>query len=221
MRERLKDLLLIWRPCSVQESGRKPPPFPTIFLKPRTAITGHDSDILVPKIAQDTVDWEGELSIVIGKTGKDIKAEDALEYIAGYIASNDVSQRTWQRDPAYAGPVPQWCFSKGFDTFAPLGPMLVSPKVVGDGQNLLLETIVDGVVRQKAKTDDLIFGTREIIQFVSQGTTLEAGTVIMTGTPSGCATGYAEPQPYLKSGQVVEVRVEQLGSVKNKIVFES
>ena len=135
------------------------------------------------------------------------------------MASNDVSARKWQRDPAFAGSVPQWGFSKGFDKWAPVGPMIVSPSVVGDAGNLALTTTVDGVVRQSSNTNDLIFGVREIIAFVSQGTTLEKGTVIMTGTPSGVALGMANP-PWLKHGQVVEVSIEQLGSVKNKMHFE-
>jgi 2-keto-4-pentenoate hydratase/2-oxohepta-3-ene-1,7-dioic acid hydratase in catechol pathway len=159
------------------------------------------------------------LSIVIGKTGKDIKKNEALEYVAGYVVSNDVSARKWQRDPAYAGSVPQWCFSKGFDKWAPLGPMLVSPRVVGDAGSLTLKTFVDGVLRQDSNTNDLIFGVEEIIQFISQGTTLERGTVIMTGTPSGVAMGMSKP-PWLKDKQLVKVVIEHLGSVENRICFE-
>ena len=100
----------------IQEGGRTPPPYPSIFIKARTCVASYDEDIPVPTIAQkDQCDYEGELSIVIGKTGKNIKKEEALDYVAGFVSSNDVSSRTWQRDPAYAGGVPQWCFSKGFD----------------------------------------------------------------------------------------------------------
>lgn len=174
----------------------------------------------MPTIAQnDQCDWEGELSILIGKTGKNIKRDQALDYVAGYMASNDVSARKWQRDPAYAGGVPQWGFSKGFDKWAPMGPMIVSPQVVGNASNLTIETLVDGVIRQDSNTDDLVFGVEDIIAFISQGTTLERGTVIMTGTPSGVAMGMASP-PWLKHGQVVEVKIEHLGSVKNRMHFE-
>lgn len=204
----------------VKEAGRTPPPYPSFFVKPRTSIAGFDEDIPITPIAQeDQCDWEGELSIVIGKTGKNIKKEDALNYVAGYVASNDVSARKWQRDPAYAGGVPQWCFSKGFDKWAPMGPMIVSPQVVGKADNLRLQTIVDGVVRQDESTADLLFGVEEIIAFISQGTTLEKGTVIMTGTPAGVAMGM-KPSPWLKDGQVVEVKIEHLGSVKNRMRFE-
>jgi 2-keto-4-pentenoate hydratase/2-oxohepta-3-ene-1,7-dioic acid hydratase in catechol pathway len=143
-----------------------------------------------------------------------------LSYVAGYAASNDVSARTWQRDPAYAGVVPQWCFSKGFDKFAPLGPMIVSPTVVGSADNLRLQTFVNGHVRQDSNTNDLLFGVRAIISFLSQGTTLEKGTVILTGTPAGVAMGMKPKPQYLEDGDVVEVRIEGLGSCKNRMVFE-
>jgi 2-keto-4-pentenoate hydratase/2-oxohepta-3-ene-1,7-dioic acid hydratase in catechol pathway len=204
----------------VKEAGRTPPPYPTIFIKPRDSVAGFEEDIPVPKIAQDDqCDWEGELSIIVGKTGKNITKETALEYVAGYVVSNDISARKWQRDPKFAGSVPQFCFSKGFDKWAPLGPMIVSPALVGDAGNLALQTLVDGVVRQESNTNDLIFGVRQIIEFISQGTTLEKGTVIMTGTPSGVALGMENP-PWLRHGQIVEVKIEELGSVKNKMRFE-
>jgi 2-keto-4-pentenoate hydratase/2-oxohepta-3-ene-1,7-dioic acid hydratase in catechol pathway len=160
------------------------------------------------------------LSVVIGKTGKNISEEDALDHVAGYCASNDVSARKWQRDPAYAGGVPQWCFSKGFDKYAPLGPMLVSPKVVGAAENLDLQTFVNGELRQSSNTSDLLFGVKKIISFISQGTTLERGTVIMTGTPAGVAMGMKPTPKYLNNGDVVEVRIGQLGSCSNRMVFE-
>jgi 2-keto-4-pentenoate hydratase/2-oxohepta-3-ene-1,7-dioic acid hydratase in catechol pathway len=139
--------------------------------------------------------------------------------VAGYCVSNDVSARGWQRDPAKAGNVPQWCFSKGFDKFAPLGPMLVSPKIVGAANDLLLQTFVNGEERQNTSTGDLLFGVKAIVSFCSQGTTLEAGTIILTGTPSGVAMGMKEPK-YLNHGDVVEVKISQLGSIKNKMSFE-
>lgn len=156
---------------------------------------------------------------MIAKTGKDIDKEDALEYVAGYVVSNDVSARTWQRDPEYAGGVPQWCFSKGFDKYAPLGPMIVSPKLVGDASNLRLQTWVNEELRQDSSTSDLLFGVKEIISFVSQGTTLEQGTVIMTGTPAGVGMGMKPEPRYLKNGDVVKVSIEHLGSVRNKMVW--
>ncbi|KAL2801751.1 hypothetical protein BJX63DRAFT_441921 [Aspergillus granulosus] len=164
----------------------QPPPYPSIFIKPRSSVAGFSEDIPIPKLAQNNqLNYEGELSILIGKTGKDTPEHEALTYIAGFVVSNDVSARKWQRDPAYAGGVPQWCFSKGFDKFAPLGPMLVSSKVVGNAGNLHLQTFVNGKIRQESNTSDLLFNTEAIVSFISQGTTLEAGTVVMTGTPAG------------------------------------
>jgi len=115
--------------------------------------------------------------------------------------------------------VPQWCFSKGFDNFAPLGAVLVSPKVVGNAGNLRLQTFVNNELRQDTNTSDLLFNTEDIVAFVSQGTTLEAGTVIMTGTPAGVAMGMKEPK-WLKDGDIVEVKIEELGSVKNRMSFQ-
>lgn len=178
-------------------------------------------DIPIPKLAQDDqCDYEGELSIVIGKSGKNISKEDALHYIAGYVTSNDVSARKWQKDPAFAGVVPQWCFSKGFDKYAPLGPMIVSPEVVSDAGQLRLRTWVNDELRQDSDTSDLLFGVREIISFISQGSTLEQGTVIMTGTPAGVAMGMKPEPRYLKDGDVVKVEIEQLGSISNRMVWE-
>ncbi|KAM0418495.1 hypothetical protein ACHAPD_004854 [Fusarium lateritium] len=183
-------------------------------------ITGWNDDIPIPKIAQkDQLDYEGELAIVIGKEGKDISAEDALSYVAGYTVANDVSARTWQRDPKFAGEVPQWCFSKGFDSFAPLGPVIVSPSALGAADDLILQTKVNGEVRQEASTSDLVFGVKRIIEFVSQGTTLEKGSVILTGTPGGVALGM-KPPAWLKDGDIVEVSISGIGTTRNKMVFQ-
>ncbi|KAK2786860.1 hypothetical protein FQN52_007601 [Onygenales sp. PD_12] len=204
----------------IKEGGRTPPPYPSIFIKASTCIASFNEDIPIPKLAQESCDYEGELAIVIGKSGKNISKEDALSHIAGYVSSNDVSCRHWQRDPKFAGGVPQWCFSKGFDKYAPLGPMIVSTKVVGAADNLRLQTFVNGESRQDSNTNDLLFGVPEIVSFASQGTTLEKGTVIMTGTPAGVAMGMRPAPIYLKNGDVVEVRVEGLGSTKNVMAFE-
>jgi len=135
------------------------------------------------------------------------------------VTSNDVSARKWQREKAYAGGVPQFCFSKGFDKYAPLGPAIVSQKTVGDAGQLRLQTRVNGEVRQDTNTNDLIFGIPEIISFISQGTTLQKGSLIMTGTPSGVGMGMNPPQ-YLKDGDVMEVEIEKLGTLVNTIKFE-
>ncbi|KAF5024136.1 hypothetical protein F66182_3770 [Fusarium sp. NRRL 66182] len=216
----LETLRLLSLATPVKETGRSPPPYPSIFIKPSRSISGWNNDIPIPKIAQkDQLDYEGELAIVIGKEGKDILAEEALEYVAGYTVANDVSARTWQRDPKYAGEVPQWCFSKGFDSFAPLGPAIVSPKVLGAADDLVLQTKVNGKVRQEASTSDLVFGVKKIVSFVSQGTTLEKGSVILTGTPGGVALGMKPPQ-WLTDGDTVEVSISEIGTIRNRMVFQ-
>ncbi|ABN65932.1 degradation of aromatic compounds [Scheffersomyces stipitis CBS 6054] len=204
----------------IQEGGRTPPPFPSIFYKTSFSVADFGEDIPIPKIAQSKCDYEGELCIVIGKTGKNIKEEEALSYVAGYVTGNDVSSRNWQKDPEFAGSVPQWCFSKSFDKYAPLGPALVSPQVIQNPGNLSLQTTVNGEIRQDANTDDLLFGVPRIISFISQSTTLEMGTVIMTGTPSGVALGMKPTPVYLQNGDVVEVAIDQIGTLSNKMVFE-
>ncbi|ANB14626.1 Fmp41p [Sugiyamaella lignohabitans] len=204
----------------IQEGGRTPPPYPSIFYKPNFAVADHGEDIPIPKISQENqLDYEGELCVVIGKTGKDIKEEDALSYVAGYTAGNDVSARTWQRDPKYAGGVPQWGFSKSFDKYAPLGPVLVSTSEIQNPGTLELKTLVNGEVRQHTNTDDLLFNVAKIIAFISQGTTLEKGTVIMTGTPSGVAMGMKPTPKYLHANDVVEVYISSIGTLKNKMHF--
>lgn len=130
-----------------------------------------------------------------------------------------MSARKWQREPQFAGGVPQFCFSKGFDKYCPIGPAIVSQKTVGDAEQLQLQTRVNGDLRQDTNTDDLIFKIATIISFISQGTTLQKGSLVMTGTPSGVGMGMNPPQ-YLKDGDVVEVKIEKLGTLTNTIKFE-
>lgn len=204
----------------IREAKRTPPPYPSMFFKPGTSVADYGEPIPAPKITQDgQLDYEGELCVVIGKACKDVSKENALDYVLGYTAGNDVSARSWQRDPKRAGGVPQWCFSKGFDKWAPLGPVLVSPAAIGDPGNLELETYVNGERRQHTNTDDLIFSVAEIIAFSSQGTTLEPGTVIMTGTPGG--VGIAKdtvPRP-LNNGDEVSVTIEKIGTLYNNMMY--
>ncbi|KAK6460365.1 degradation of aromatic compounds [Scheffersomyces coipomensis] len=203
----------------IHEAGLNPPPFPSVFYKPRFSVADFGEPIPIPKIAQeDQVDYEGELCVVIGKTGKDIKEEDALSYVAGYVSGNDVSARKWQMDPKFAGGVPQWVFSKSFDKYAPLGPALVSTAVIPNPGTLQLQTHINGKLRQDSNTDDLLFNVPKIIAFLSQGTTLEKGTVIMTGTPSGVGLGFKPPK-YLQNGDIVEVSIEKIGTLHNKMHF--
>ena len=121
----------------------------------------------------------------MGRDTKDVSEASALSYVAAYTCGNDISSRKLQRDPAFAGHIPQWGFSKGFDTFAPLGPCLVSSELIDDPAKLHLRTIVDGEVRQDEDVSDLLFGCAYLISYLSSGTTLQKGSIIMTGTPGG------------------------------------
>ncbi|RSL48518.1 hypothetical protein CEP54_012891 [Fusarium duplospermum] len=203
----------------IREAGRKVPPFPSIFFKPSTTVTDHGVNVVIPKIAQDEqADYEGELVIVIGKDAKDVKESEALDYVAAYTAGNDISSRKWQRDPNHAGGVPQWGFSKGFDTFAPLGPVLVSSALIPEPKALHLKTIVDGEVRQSAGVDDLVFSIPALIAHLSSGTTLQKGSVIMTGTPGGVGAGQ-DPPKYLVPGTKMEVKISEIGTLRNSVEF--
>ncbi|MCJ1300620.1 hypothetical protein MMC08_003417 [Hypocenomyce scalaris] len=204
----------------IKEAGRTPPPFPFIFFKPTTTMLDHGDDVRIPKIAQDDqADYEGELCMIMGKDAKDVSMSDALSYVAAYTAGNDVSSRKLQRDPAYAGKVPQWGFSKGFDTFAPMGPALVSSQLIGDPKDLHLKTIVDGEVRQDESVSDLLFDCAYLVHYLSQGTTLQKGSVVMTGTPGGVGAGLNPPK-YLTPGTKVEVVISKIGTLVNGVTFD-
>ncbi|KAJ5248330.1 hypothetical protein N7524_012290 [Penicillium chrysogenum] len=204
---------------AVQQAKRTPPPFPFIFFKPQTTILDHGDNVVIPKIAQDDqADYEGELTIVIGKDAKDVSQENALDYVAAYTVANDISSRKLQRDPEYAGRIPQWGFSKGFDTYAPIGPCLLASSLVDDPKNLHLTTIVDGDVRQDESVDDLLFDCRYLISYLSQGTTLQKGSIIMTGTPGGVG-GDMKPPRWLQPGTQMEVRISKIGTLRNGVVF--
>jgi 2-keto-4-pentenoate hydratase/2-oxohepta-3-ene-1,7-dioic acid hydratase in catechol pathway len=205
----------------VQEGGRTLPPYPSTFIKANTALSGHGSPIVIPKIAQDNqADYEGELCFIISKDALNVSEADAFEYIGGYLSGNDVSSRKLQRDPLLAGTVPQWNFSKGFDTYAPVGPQIVSTKLIPDPSKLHLQTKVNGEVRQSEGIDDLCFKIPTLVAYCSQGTTLKKGTIVMTGTCAG--VGYAmKPKPqFLVPGDVVEVRIwPEVGTLRNVVEF--
>ncbi|KAF5534560.1 fumarylacetoacetase [Fusarium phyllophilum] len=190
------------------------PANPVIFMKPADALAGPYDTITVPKEAH-LLDYEGELCIIIGKDGKDIQPQDALDHILGYTVGNDLSSRHWQRPPRAGG---QFCYAKSFDGFAPIGPTILSPHVAA-AESLHLTTKVNGEVRQESPISDMIFNVRDIISHCSRGITLRKGTVIMTGTPSGIAAKMPG-SPWLKNGDVVEVTISRIGTLRNKIVLE-
>ncbi|KAH7357396.1 hypothetical protein BKA66DRAFT_562564 [Pyrenochaeta sp. MPI-SDFR-AT-0127] len=203
----------------IREAGRTPPPFPFIFFKPTTCLHDHDANVEIPSIAQDDqADYEGELTVVIGKDAKNVPLEQALDYVAAYTAGNDISSRKLQRDPTLAGGVPQWGFSKGFDTFAPVGPALIASELIRDPKELLLQTVVDGELRQKEFVSDLLFDCAYLIHYLSKGTTLRKGSIIMTGTPGGVGAGLKPPK-YLSPGTVMEVSISKIGTLRNGISF--
>jgi len=187
------------------------PPVPIYFTKPPTAVSGPYDNIVYPKVTE-RLDYEAELAFIIGKKGKNIPEEKVYDYIAGYMAFDDVSARDLQSKHQ------QWYRGKSLDTFAPMGPWIVTKDEISDPQNLDLWCKVNGVERQHTNTSDMIFNLKKIVAVLSAGITLEVGDIFATGTPSG--VGAAHPLGLLKPGDVVEVGIEKIGSIKNKVVAE-
>mmetsp|Transcript_19451 Transcript_19451/g.42520 ORF Transcript_19451/g.42520 Transcript_19451/m.42520 type:complete len:293 (-) Transcript_19451:47-925(-) len=193
------------------ESGMKAPEYPVVFHKAVSTLQHPNGPIELPSI-EPKVDWEVELAVVIGKRCKDVSESEALGYVAGYTAANDVSGRFWQLERGGG----QWCFGKSFDTFTPLGPVLATTKAVPNPQALRVRTLIDGKVMQDSNTSDMIFSVARIIAFLSQGTTLLPGTVILTGTPQGVGLGL-KPQRWLAPGETVTVEIEKVGKLTNPV----
>ncbi|KAF7125410.1 hypothetical protein CNMCM5793_001588 [Aspergillus hiratsukae] len=197
------------------EANMPIPDVPVLFIKPRTALNGpHPAKINVPKIAQDgTSDYEAELTIILSKTGKDIPEEDAMDYVLGYTSSNDVSARAQQWKNS------QWSFAKGFDFSCPIGPILVSPSAIKNPHQLAIKAIHNGNVVQDSNTREMIFTIPQIISFLSQGTTLEKGTIIMTGTGPGIGA-MRDPKVVLNHGDDIRVEIESIGTLVNTVYYE-
>lgn len=193
------------------------PENPTLFIKHGPAIGDTRAPVSIPKLGQQKCDYEGELTVLIGKDCKNVSEDEAIDYVAGYMSGNDVSCRDWQMDKEKAGT--QWCFSKSFDGYAPLGPCITSTKLLGDGSGLRMKTLVNGEVRQDTDTTDLCFGVRKLVSFFSTGQTLQAGSCIMTGTPGGVGLGMKPPR-FLKDGDEVVVDIEGIGRLVNTMKFE-
>ncbi|OQV08540.1 hypothetical protein CLAIMM_12796 [Cladophialophora immunda] len=198
------------------KEGNMPiPPYPVVFVKYPDALAGPFEDIPIHKDAT-LLDYEGELCVVIEKDVKGLSPDDdPMEYVLGYTAGNDVSSRFWQQPNQGGG---QHGYAKSFDKFAPIGPVLVSRRVIKDPGSMVLKTWVNGDLRQNGKTDDLIFDVPTIIRHLARGMTLRKGTVIMTGTPSGVGIVRNPPAP-LQDGDVVEIEISEIGRIKNKMVF--
>ena len=192
------------------EGGGEPPKAPLIFAKLTNALSAHNAPIVLPAVSE-TIDWEAELAVVIGRRAKAVSEADALNYIFGYTMMNDVTARDLQRKDG------QWTRGKGLDTFAPLGPFITTRDEIPDVQNLKIEGLYNSEVTQSSNTSKMIFSIAYLISYISQGITLEPGDIIASGTPEGVGF-FRDPPVLLKPGDVCEVRVERLGSLRNPVV---
>jgi 2-keto-4-pentenoate hydratase/2-oxohepta-3-ene-1,7-dioic acid hydratase in catechol pathway len=193
-----------------EETKTPLPKEPLFFAMFASAITGPEDPVVKP-VVTEMLDYEAELAVVIGKSGRHIPADRALDHVAGYTAFNDISARNFQATDS------QWLRVKSFDTFAPMGPVMVTRDELGDGSGLSIQCRVNGEVRQNSNTRYLIFGVPQIVSYISGVMSLCPGDVIATGTPSG--VGFARnPQVFLKAGDVVEVEIEHIGILRNEIV---
>ncbi|PYI05430.1 fumarylacetoacetate hydrolase [Aspergillus sclerotiicarbonarius CBS 121057] len=199
-----------------REANLPLPKAPILFIKPRCALAGpYPAVINVPRCAQDgSSDYEAELCVVIGKTGRDIPEDEALDYVLGYTASNDVS--AWELQLLTA----QWSFSKGLDGSCPIGPILVAPSVIPDPQTLRIRAMHNGVTVQDGHTADIIFDVKKQISYLSQGTTLEAGTIFLTGTPAGIGY-FRTPRVVLCDGDEISVQIDGIGTLINKVRYDT
>ena len=189
------------------ESGMAVPPEPVIFMKATSAIVGPFDTVLIPRGSEKT-DWEVELAVVIGTAAKYVAEADALNHVAGYAVTNDVSERAFQTERAG-----QWTKGKSFDTFGPIGPWLVTRDEVADPQTLAMWLTVNGDTRQNGSTRTMVYGVAHLVSYLSQFMTLHPGDVISTGTPPGVGMGM-KPPVYLKDGDVVELGIAGLGTQK-------
>ena len=195
-----------------EEGGREVPSTPVIFTKHHNCVIGPGDGIHIPRAAPDKVEYEGELAIVIGKRCRHVPKDRAHEIIAGYTVMNDVSVRDWQRAS------PTMLMGKSWDTHGPIGPWMATSDQI-DPHNLQLTTRVNDEIRQNSRTDDLIFDCFDIVEHLSTAFTLEAGTVIATGTPAGVGL-YWDPPKMLKAGDEVSITIEGIGTLTNPVIAE-
>ena len=192
------------------------PKVPVVFLKNPAAVQHPGDPIELPRwLASAKVDYECELAVVIGRRCKNVSRADALGYVLGYTCANDVSARDWQKE----GGGSQWCRGKSFDTFCPLGPVLVTPDEIPNPNALRISTKVNGETLQDSTTADMIFDVPALIEFLSGSTTLLPGTVILTGTPGGVGMARTPPR-WLQPGDTVAVEIEKIGALTNPVVEE-
>jgi 2-keto-4-pentenoate hydratase/2-oxohepta-3-ene-1,7-dioic acid hydratase in catechol pathway len=197
----------------IKEGGRDLPKQPSIFTRWANTQVGHGQPIIRPNIS-DTLDYEGELAVVIGRSCRHVKGADAASVIAGYSCYNDGSVREWQRHTT------QYTPGKNFPSTGGFGPFLVTPDEVGEVSRLSLTTRVNGAERQHGTIDDLVFDVPRLIEYCSDFTRLEPGDVIVTGTPSGVGAFY-KPPLWMKPGDVVEVEISNIGTLRNTVAQET
>ena len=189
------------------ETGATVPPEPVIFMKATSAICGPNDDVLIPRGSEKT-DWEVELGVVIGETAKYGSEADAMDYVAGYCVSHDVSERAFQTERAG-----QWTKGKSCDTFGPIGPWLVTKDEIANPHNLKMWLSVNGKMMQDGSSKTMVYGVAHVVSYLSQFMSLHPGDIISTGTPPGVGLGMKPPQ-FLKAGDVVELGIEGLGTQK-------
>ncbi len=192
-----------------EETGQAIPDEPVLFAKFANSVVGPGADVVVPQVVTQP-DFEAELAVVIGRRATDVSASDAFSHVAGYTCANDVSARDLQFRSS------QWLLGKAIDTFLPLGPWLVTAEEVGDPGQLGIRCTIDGDVVQDSSTDQMIFGVAELIAFISRTITLEAGDVIVTGTPPGVGMA-RDPQRWLRDGEQMTVEIGQVGALTNTV----
>ena len=195
------------------ETGAKVPPEPIIFMKATSAIVGCNDPIIIPRTSVKT-DWEVELAVIIGKKAKYVSEADAMDYVAGYAITNDVSERAFQAERAG-----QWTKGKSCDNFGQIGPWLVTRDEVADPQDLAMWLTVNGISRQNGSTRTMVYGVKFLISYLSQFMTLHPGDVISTGTPPGVGLGMKPPQ-FLKAGDVVELGIAGLGQQRQNVIAD-
>jgi acylpyruvate hydrolase len=196
----------------ILEMGRELPQYPTLFAKFANTLLGANDDLVLPAVS-DEIDWETELGVVIGTPVRLAEPDQAHAAIAGYTVVNDISMRDWQWRTG------EWLQGKAFEASTPVGPWLVTPDEVDDARDLELICTVDGDVRQRARTSDLLFEPADIVSYVSQFTTLEPGDLVATGTPGGVGAA-RDPKVFLAPGQVVRATIEGLGECRTTCVAE-
>jgi len=199
-----------------EETGAPIPSFPIVFLKNPAAVQDPGCPIELPThLKSNEVDYECELAVVIGKQCKNVSRTRALENVLGYMCANDVSARDWQGK--WGGS--QWCRGKTFDTFAPIGPCLVTADEIPNPNTLWIRTVLNGETVQESNTSDMIFDVPTLIEFLSGSTTLLPGTIILTGTPSGIGAARKPPR-FLRAGDTISIEIEKIGSLKNPVLDE-